>query len=90
MSDVVIVSAKRTPIGAFQGALTPLTATQLGSAALKAAIEAAGLKGSDIQEVIMGCVLSAGLGQAPARQAGAAAGRRHQPRFQPAMGQLVG
>src|ERR1700731_2450604 len=69
MSDVVIVSAKRTPIGAFQGALAPLTATQLGSAALKAAIEAAGLKGSDIQEVIMGCVLSAGLGQAPARQA---------------------
>jgi acetyl-CoA C-acetyltransferase len=67
--DVVIVSAKRTPIGAFQGALTPLTATQLGSAAIKAAVESAGLKGSDIQEVIMGCVLSAGLGQAPARQA---------------------
>jgi acetyl-CoA C-acetyltransferase len=74
MSDVVIVSAKRTPIGAFQGALTPLTATQLGSAAVKAAIEAAGLKGSDIQEVIMGCVLSAGLGQAPARQAALGAG----------------
>jgi acetyl-CoA C-acetyltransferase len=74
MSNVVIVSAKRTPIGAFQGALTPLTATQLGSAAIKAAIEAAGLKGSDIQEVIMGCVLPAGLGQAPARQAMLAAG----------------
>ncbi len=74
MSDVVIVSAKRTPIGAFQGALTPLTATQLGSAAVKAALEAAGLKGSDIQEVIMGCVLSAGLGQAPARQAALGAG----------------
>ena len=74
MSDVVIVSAKRTPIGAFQGALTPLTATQLGSAALKGALEAAGLKGSDIQEVIMGCVLSAGLGQAPARQAALGAG----------------
>ena len=72
--DIVIVSAKRTPIGAFQGALTPLTATQLGSAAIKAAIEAAGLKGSDIQEVIMGCVLPAGLGQAPARQAAMAAG----------------
>src|SRR3984957_2331559 len=69
MSDIVIVSAKRTPIGAFQGALTPLTATQLGSAAIKAAIEAAGLKGSDIQEGFMGCVLSAGLGQTPARQA---------------------
>src|ERR1700739_4936397 len=74
MSNVVIVSAKRTPIGAFQGALTPLTATQLGSAAIKAAIEAAGLKGSDIQEVIMGCVLPAGLGQAPARQAALGAG----------------
>ena len=72
--DIVIVSAKRTPIGAFQGALSPLTATQLGSAAIKAAVEAAGLKGSDIQEVIMGCVLPAGLGQAPARQAAMAAG----------------
>src|ERR1700752_4624239 len=72
--DVVIVSAKRTPIGAFQGVLTPLSATQLGSAAIKAAVEAAGLKGSDIQEVIMGCVLPAGLGQAPARQAAMAAG----------------
>jgi acetyl-CoA C-acetyltransferase len=67
--DVVIVAAKRTPIGAFQGVLTPMTAPQLGSAAIKAAIESAGLKGADIQEVIMGCVLSAGLGQAPARQA---------------------
>jgi len=73
-SDVVIVSAKRTPIGAFQGALTPMTATQLGSAAIKAAVESAGLKGSDVQEVIMGCVLSAGLGQAPARQAALGAG----------------
>ena len=72
--DVVIVSAKRTPIGAFQGALTPLTATQLGTAAIKGAIEAAGLKGSDLQEVIMGCVLPAGLGQAPARQAALGAG----------------
>ena len=52
--DVVIVSAKRTPIGAFQGALTPVTATQLGSAAIKAAIEASGVKPGDIQEVIMG------------------------------------
>jgi len=72
--DIVIVSAKRTPIGAFQGALTPLTATQLGTAAIKAAVAAAGLQGSDIQEVIMGCVLPAGLGQAPARQAALAAG----------------
>ncbi len=67
--DVVVVSAKRTPIGAFQGALAPATATQLGSAAVKAAIEASGVKAADIQEVIMGCVLSAGLGQGPARQA---------------------
>jgi len=72
--DVVIVSAKRTPIGAFQGALTPLSATQLGTAAIKAAVESAGLKGGDIQEVIMGCVLPAGLGQAPARQAAVGAG----------------
>jgi acetyl-CoA C-acetyltransferase len=72
--DVVIVSAKRTPIGAFQGALAPLSATQLGAAAIKAAVESAGLKGSDIQEVIMGCVLPAGLGQAPARQAALGAG----------------
>ena len=72
--DVVIVSAKRTPIGAFQGVLSPLTAPQLGAAAAKAAIEAAGIRSSDIQEVIMGCVLSAGLGQAPARQAALGAG----------------
>jgi len=72
--DVVIVAAKRTPIGAFQGVLAPLSAPQLGSAAAKAAIEAAGIQSTDIQEVIMGCVLSAGLGQAPARQAAIAAG----------------
>jgi len=72
--DVVIVSAKRTPIGAFQGALAPVTATQLGSAAIKAAIEASGVKPGDIQEVIMGCVLPAGLGQGPARQAALGAG----------------
>ena len=74
MSDVVIVSAKRTPIGAFQGVLSPLTAPQLGAAAAKAAIEAAGIPVSEIQEVIMGCVLPAGLGQAPARQAALGAG----------------
>jgi acetyl-CoA C-acetyltransferase len=72
--DVVIVSAKRTPIGAFQGALAPVSATQLGSAAIKAAIEAAGVKSADIQEVIMGNVLSAGLGQGPALQAAIGAG----------------
>ena len=72
--DVVIVSAKRTPIGAFQGVLAPVTATQLGSTAIKAAIEASGVRPGDIQEVIMGCVLPAGLGQGPARQAALGAG----------------
>ena len=76
MSDqnVVIVSARRTPIGGFLGALAPVTAPQLGSTAAKAAIESAGIKPSDIQEVILGCVLPAGLGQAPARQAALGAG----------------
>ena len=76
MSDhnVVIVSAKRTPIGAFQGVLSPATAPQLGTAAAKAAIEAAGIAPGDIQETIFGCVLPAGLGQAPARQAALGAG----------------
>jgi acetyl-CoA C-acetyltransferase len=72
--DIVIVSAKRTPIGAFQGALAPASATQLGSAAIQAAVEAAGIKPGDVQEVIMGNVLSAGLGQGPARQAALGAG----------------
>jgi len=72
--DVVIVSARRTPIGAFQGVFSSVTAPQLGATAAKAAIEAAGIRGSDIQEVIMGCVLPAGLGQAPARQAALGAG----------------
>ena len=72
--DVVIVSAQRTPIGAFMGALAPATAPQLGSAAIKAAIEAAGVRAADVQEVLMGNVLSAGLGQAPARQAAVGAG----------------
>ena len=72
--DVVIVSARRTPIGAFQGVFSPVTATQLGSAAIRGAVEAAGIPGKDIQEVIMGCVLPAGLGQAPARQAAIGAG----------------
>ncbi|HEY1283244.1 MAG TPA: acetyl-CoA C-acyltransferase [Steroidobacteraceae bacterium] len=73
-NNVVIVSAKRTPIGAFQGALAPVTAPQLGAAAAKAAIEAAGITGADVQEVVLGCVLPAGLGQAPARQAALGAG----------------
>ena len=74
MEQVVIASARRTPIGAFQGVLSPLPAPQLGAAAIRAALEAAGVAAGDVQEVIMGCVLSAGLGQAPARQAALAAG----------------
>jgi acetyl-CoA C-acetyltransferase len=68
-SSVVIVSARRTPIGAFQGVFAPVTATELGAAAIRGALADSGLKGTDIQEVIMGCVLPANLGQAPARQA---------------------
>jgi len=74
MSNVVIVSAKRTPIGAFQGALAPMTAPQLGSVAMKAAVAAAGVAPAEVEEVLMGCVLPAGLGQAPARQAAIGAG----------------
>ncbi|MCC7197894.1 MAG: acetyl-CoA C-acyltransferase [Gammaproteobacteria bacterium] len=72
--SVVILSAKRTPIGSFQGALSPATAPQLGTAAIKGALEASGVAAADIDEVIMGCVLPAGLGQAPARQAALGAG----------------
>ena len=71
---VVIVAAKRTPIGAFQGALSGATATQLGAAAIKDAVDGTGIDAADIDRVIMGCVLPAGLGQAPARQAALGAG----------------
>ncbi len=71
---VVIVSAARTPIGGFQGDFSSLTSAQLGAAAIKAAVERAGIKPEQVQEVIMGCVLPAGQGQAPARQASLGAG----------------
>src|SRR5271163_3710150 len=71
---VVILSARRTPVGAFQGALAGLTGPQLGAAALKAALADSKIPAAEIDEVIMGCVLSAGLGQAPARQAALGAG----------------
>ena len=71
---VVIVAAKRTPVGAFQGALSSATATQLGTAAIEGAIAASGIDGGDVDRVIMGCVLPAGLGQAPARRAALDAG----------------
>jgi acetyl-CoA C-acetyltransferase len=71
---VVILSARRTPVGAFQGVFAAVTAPQLGAAAIKAAVADSGLAAGDIDEVMMGCVLSAGLGQAPARQAALGAG----------------
>ena len=71
---VVIVGAARTPMGAFQGDFKNVTAPELGAAAIRAAIERAGVKPDDVQEVIMGNVLSAGQGQAPARQASLGAG----------------
>src|SRR4051812_17125031 len=66
---VVIVSAARTPMGAFQGELKGFSAPELGAAAIRAAVERAKLAADQVQEVIMGCVLPAGQGQAPARQA---------------------
>src|SRR5258706_14789254 len=71
---IVIVSAARTPMGAFQGELKGFAAPELGAAAIRAAVERAKLKPEDVREVIMGCVLPAGLGQAPARQASLGAG----------------
>jgi len=66
---IVILAARRTPVGAFQGAFASVTAPQLGSVAIKAALADSGMAAAQIDEVIMGCVLSAGIGQAPARQA---------------------
>ncbi|MEP6510683.1 MAG: acetyl-CoA C-acyltransferase [Dokdonella sp.] len=74
MSDIVIVGAKRTAIGSFLGQFTGVPATSLGAAAIKAALEQSGVAASDVSEVVMGCVLPANLGQAPARQAALAAG----------------
>jgi acetyl-CoA C-acetyltransferase len=74
MTDIVIASAARTPIGGFQGALESLTARDLGAASIRAAVERAGIAPHDVDEVIMGNVLPAGQGQAPARQASLAAG----------------
>jgi acetyl-CoA C-acetyltransferase len=71
---IVIAGAVRTPMGGFQGALSPASAPQLGAEAVKAAVEGAGIAPEDVDEVIMGCVLPAGQGQAPARQAALGAG----------------
>jgi acetyl-CoA C-acetyltransferase len=72
--EVYILSAQRTPVGSFQGALSQLSAPQLGSIAIKAALEKAGVSPQDVNECIMGNVLTAGIGQAPARQAALYAG----------------
>ena len=75
MNDpIVVVGAARTPMGAFQGELKEFAAAELGAVAIRAAVERAGIKGEDVEEVIMGCVLPAGQGQAPARQASIGAG----------------
>ena len=73
-TEVVIASAARTPIGSFQGALGSLAAPDLGAVAIKEAVKRANLQPADIERVIMGCVLSGGIGQAPARQASIKAG----------------
>ena len=66
---IVIVSGARTPMGGFQGALASVTAPELGAVAIRAAVERAGIRPEEVSEVLMGCVLPAGMGQAPARQA---------------------
>ena len=72
--EVFIVSARRTPIGAFQGALAALSAPQLGAVAIRAAVQDSGLAAEQIEDAIIGCVLMAGIGQAPGRQAVLAGG----------------
>jgi acetyl-CoA C-acetyltransferase len=72
--EVFIVAARRTPIGAFQGSLAPLTAPQLGAVAIRAAVQDSGLGADQIEDSIIGCVLMAGIGQAPGRQAALAGG----------------
>jgi acetyl-CoA C-acetyltransferase len=74
MKEVVVISAVRTPIGSFGGSLKDISATQLGAAAIKGALQKAGIRPEQVQDVLMGCVLQANLGQAPARQAAKFAG----------------
>jgi len=74
MDEVVITGAARTPMGGFQGAFSAVTASDLGGAAIRAALDAGGADAAQVDELLMGCVLPAGQGQAPARQAGFAAG----------------
>lgn len=77
LNDVFIVSQARTPIGSFRGSLSKVTAPQLGSIAIKAALERANITGADVDEVFFGNALQAGIGQAPARQAAIGAGILH-------------
>src|SRR6201991_2318141 len=79
MKEVVIVAATRTPIGSFGGSLASISATQLGALAIKSALEKSGLKPDQIQEVYMGNVMSANVGQAPATQAAILAGLPYLP-----------
>jgi acetyl-CoA C-acetyltransferase len=74
MKNVVVLSAARTPVGSFLGKLSSLPAPALGSTAIRSALERAGVAPADVEQVILGNVLQAGIGQAPARQASRAAG----------------
>src|SRR5829696_7671380 len=74
MKEVYILSAVRTPMGSFGGSLKDLSATKLGAVAIRAAVERAGVDVKNIEDVLMGCVIQANLGQAPARQAAKYAG----------------
>ena len=74
LNEAVIVSACRTPVGSFRGTLSSIPAPRLGAIVIKEAVRRAGIKGEDVHEVIMGNVLQAGVGQAPARQASIFAG----------------
>ena len=72
-NSIVITAARRTAIGAFQGQFASVSSPELGAAAIRAALADSGIGGEDVSEVLMGCVLPAGTGQAPARQAAIAA-----------------
>ena len=80
MSEIVIVSGARTPMGGFQGSLAGVSAVDLGAIAIREAVARAGIEAGDVEEVIMGCVLPAGLKQGPARQAALNAGQARAPR----------
>ena len=77
-NEVYIVSALRTPIGSFGGCLSSFSATELGAIAIKGALEKAKIPADLVDEVMMGCVIQSGLGQAPARQAALGAGLPHK------------